>query len=169
MNLEITENDLHNVKKILDEMNLNNHLIERSEKMPISSIVLNYISTNKSEFDIGIAFVPLPENIFSNIKILQIFYEIPGTELNLKENLSLELTNRINYLLTIGSFGLREKKITYRYCHTMPLFLNIYEKKNSIVELISMILTYIDSFEKPIIDVINGTIGIDEMINTIQE
>jgi len=169
MNLEITENDLYNVKKILDDMSLTNHLIEKSEKMPISSIVLNYNSSNKTEFDIAIAFVPLPENIFSNIKILQIFYEIPGTEDNPNENLSLELTNQINYLLTIGSFGLREKKITYRYCHTMPLFLNIYEKKNSIIELISMILMYIDTFEKPIIDVINGTLGIDEMINKVQE
>ena len=32
-----------------------------------------------------------------------------------------------------------------------------------------MILMYIDTFEKPIIDVINGTLGIDEMINKIQE
>jgi len=31
-----------------------------------------------------------------------------------------------------------------------------------------MVAMYIETFEKPIINVINGTLGIDEMLNSLQ-
>ena len=168
MNLEITEVDLLNVKKILDDLKLTSHLIEKSEKMPISSIILNYNSSYNSNIDISLAFVPLPENVFPDIKILQIFYEIPGTQALQNETLSLELTNRINYLLSVGCFGLKDQKITFRCCHVMPIFSNLLDQKNSITDLIKMVAMYIETFEKPIINVINGTQSIDEMLNSLQ-
>jgi len=168
MNLEITELDIVDVKKILDELQLTNHLIDKSDTMPISSIILNYISSDKSNIDISLAFVPLPENVFPDIKILQIFYEIPGTPALQNETLCLELTNQINYLLSVGCFGLKDKKITYRCCHVMPIFSNLLDQKSSITDLIKMVAMYIETFEKPIINVINGTLDIDEMLNSLQ-
>jgi hypothetical protein len=168
MNLEITELDIVEVKKILDELQLTSHLIEKSDKMPISSIILNYISSDKSNIDISLAFVPLPENVFPNVKILQIFYEFSETVVHKNESLSLELTNRINYLLSVGCFGVKDNKITYRYCHVMPIFSNLLDQKNSITDLIKMVAMYIETFEKPISNVINGTLGIDEMLNSLQ-
>lgn len=168
MNLEITEVDLLNVKKILDDLKLTSQLIEKSDKMPISSIILNYNSSYNSNIDISIAFVPLPENVFPDVKILQIFYEFPETTAHKNESLSLELTNRINYLLSVGCFGVKDQKITYRYCHVMPIFSNLLDQKNSITDLIKLVAMYIETFEKPINNVINGTLGIDEMLNSLQ-
>jgi hypothetical protein len=168
MNIEVTELDIYDVKKILDELQLTNHMIEKSETMPISSIILTYFSNNKSKIDISIAFVPLPENVFSDIKILQILYEIPEVKVLQNESLSLELTNRINYLLSVGCFGLRDQKITYRCCQVFPIFSNMLEQKNSIVDLFKMVAMYIENFEKPIINVINGTLDIDEMFNSFK-
>ena len=90
MNLEITDLDIVDVKKILDELQLTNHMIVKSETMPISSIILTYFSNNKSKIDISIAFVPLPENVFSDIKILGIVNYL--NELNISSISRVPLT-----------------------------------------------------------------------------
>jgi hypothetical protein len=168
MNIEITEIGLRQVKRILDDLKLTSHLIEKSDKMPISSIILNFNSSDNSNIDIAIAFIPLPENLFPDVKILQFFYEFPEIVVNSNENLSLELTNRINYLLPIGSFGIKDKKITYRYCHVMPIFSNLLDQKDSIKDLIKIIALYTETFLEPINNVMNGTLGIDEMFKMFE-
>ena len=50
----------------------------------------------------------------------------------------------------------------------MPIFSNLLDQKSSITDLIKMVAMYIETFEKPIINVINGTLGIDEMLNSLQ-
>jgi hypothetical protein len=42
------------------------------------------------------------------------------------------------------------------------------EQKNSIVDLFKMVAMYIENFEKPIINVVNGTLDIDEMFNSFK-
>jgi len=167
MNIEITEIDLRQVKRILDDLELTSRLIEKSDKMPISSIILNFNSSDIN-IDVAIAFIPLPEDIFPDVKILQFFYEFPEIVVDSNENLSLELTNRINYLLPIGSFGLKDKKITYRYCHVMPIFSNLLDQKDSINDLIKLIALYTETFLEPINNVMKGTLGIDEMFNMFE-
>ena len=167
MNVEITEIDLRQVKRILDDLELTSRLIEKSDKMPISSIILNF-NSSAINIDVAIAFIPLPEDIFPDVKILQFFYEFPEIVVDSNENLSLELTNRINYLLPIGSFGLKDKKITYRYCHLMPIFSNLLEQKDSIKDLIKLIALYTETFKEPINNVMKGTLGIDEMFNMFE-
>jgi hypothetical protein len=167
MNIEITEIDLRQVKRILDDLELTTRLIEKSDKMPISSIILNFNSSDIN-IDVAIAFIPLPEDIFPDVKILQFFYEFPEIVVDSNENLSLELTNRINYLLPIGSFGLKDKKITYRYCHLMPIFSNLLDQKDSIKDLIKLIALYTETFKEPINNVMKGTLGIDEMFKMFE-
>lgn len=168
MNIEITEIGLRQVKKILDDLNLTSRLIEKSDKMPISSIILNFNFSDNSNIDIAIAFIPLPENLFPDVKILQFFYEFPEVVEDKNKNLSLELTNRINYLLPIGSFGLKDKKITYRYCNVMPIFSNLLDQKDSINDLIKLIALYTETFKEPINNVIKGTLSIDEMFHMFE-
>lgn len=167
MNIEITEIDLRHVKRILDDLELTSRLIEKSDKMPISSIILNF-NSSAINIDVAIAFIPLPEDIFPDVKILQFFYEFPEIINNTNENLSVELTNRVNYLLPIGSFGLKDKKITYRYCHLMPIFSNLLDQKGSIKDLIKLIALYTETFKEPINNVMNGTLGIDEMFKMFE-
>ena len=167
MNVEITEIGIRQVKRILDDLELTSRLIEKSDKMPISSIILNF-NSSAINIDVAIAFIPLPEDIFPDVKILQFFYEFPEIVVDSNENLSLELTNRINYLLPIGSFGLKDKKITYRYCHLIPIFSNLLEQKDSIKDLIKLIALYTETFQEPINNVMKGTLGIDEMFNMFE-
>lgn len=168
MNGEITEIGIRQVKRILDDLELTSRLIEKSDKMPISSIILNFNSTDNSKIDIAIAFIPLPENLFPDVKILQFFYEFPEIVVDTNENLSLELTNRINYLLPIGNFGLRDKKITYRYCHVIPIFSDLHDQKDSINDLIKLIALYTEIFQEPIENVLKGTLNIDEMFKMFE-
>ena len=167
MNVEITEIGIRQVKRILDDLELTSRLIEKSDKMPISSIILNF-NSSAINIDVAIAFIPLPEDIFPDVKILQFFYEFPEIVVDSNENLSLELTNRINYLLPIGSFGLKDKKITYRYCHLMPIFSNLLEQKDSIKDLIKLIALYTEIFQEPIENVLKGTLGINEMFGMFE-
>lgn len=168
MNLEVTEIDLQNIKSILDELKSDSRLIEKSERMPISSIVWNVATSDKAVTEVVLAFIPLPEDVFGDIKILQFFCEIPGTPQNLNEVLALSLTNRLNYVVSIGSFGLRENRITFRCCHTMPIFTDVLNEKESISDILNMIMLYLETFRNPMIKVLEGTMTTDEMMSALQ-
>ena len=165
---EITELDIFNLKKIFDDIDLPNTLIEKSAKLPISSIIVNYMSENNTNIDISFVFVPLPENQFSGIKILQIYFEFPLEIEPSNEQLVFKLTNQLNYLLTVGHFASNGKNLSFRYCYTLPLFSNISEHEKAIEDLITLIIINIETFELPLREVFNGQLSLDELLSTIQ-
>ncbi len=162
--------DLIAVKNLLSEVGIDSHLIEQSEAMPLTTLIvaIDQDSQNR-ERTINFSFIPLPDDIFPNVKLLQLYFELPFIfEQNVQSNLETLLLS-INLTLPLGNFGIREKKsIYFRYSHALPKYEVISQRKESLIDITKLTIYALDSQTELIEQVATGQKTLDQVMAEIR-
>lgn len=163
--------DLISIQNIINETGLKTAMLEKSELVRLSTLGIE-IDTDESNRarSIFLSFIPLPEDVFDNIKLLQFHTEMPFHGLK-KSKAELEaLFNFININSPIGTFGLNDDyKISLRYIHTLNKFDSLSEKGQTILEILKFLIFTMDTYSDPIELAANSIKSSDEIIKELRK
>lgn len=134
--------DLLALKKIFHEAKIECEIANASDLMPISSLIA-YIKKDKKGrlITVSMTFMPLPEDVFPDIKLLQFYTELP---FDVATDVTAYL-NGLNRELPMGSFGVSEaKQIYFRYVHVINKYDSLYDAAELYKNLITILLFVLD-------------------------
>lgn len=163
--------DLLSIQNILNETGLKTTLLEKSDLIRLSTlgVEIDPDESNRKR-SIYMSFIPLPEEVFDNIKLLQFHTEMPFHGLKESQAGLEALFNFINVNSPIGSFGLNDDyKISVRYVHSMDKFQSLSETGSLILELLKFLIFTIDTYSDPVELVSNSVKGADDVIKGLRE
>lgn len=109
------------LQQYLTESGLQSHIVDRSEEIPITVLLLPLMKDRRQrDRFLHFSFVPLDEDDLENIDLLQIYTTVPvewkGDTKAQVEKLLLAINGR----LAIGHFNLNGDEVNYRYVHCVP-------------------------------------------------
>lgn len=135
--------DLVTLQKIFTEVKIESRIVRASEVMPISSLILYLKKDDKDRLiSLSLAFMPLPSDLFPDIKLLQFYTELPFDN---TKDVSAALIE-LNRTLPLGGFGLSDAmKIYFRYVHVVKKFDTLHELSDLYQGLLNMIVFVLDS------------------------
>ena len=142
--------DLISLRNILDEYDLQTAMLEKSEFMPLSSLVVNLSDDYKGRSrTLSFSFLPLPPDYFPDIKIMQIYSEFHCSVAEEQKATMEQLIIKLNKLLTLGSLGFSDShNVYFRYVHTIGKFTNLKEAESTLINLFDLITYSLDINEK---------------------
>ena len=163
--------DLLSIQNILNDTGLKTTMLEKSEVIRLSTlgIEIDPDESNRKR-SIFTSFIPLPEEVFDNIKLLQFHTEMPfrGHESS-REGLEA-LFNFINLNSPIGTFGLNdENKISVRYIHSLNKYQNLSETGSLILELLKFLIFTMDTYSDAIELVANSLKEAGDVIKELRK
>ena len=139
--------DLTALKKIYASANVESELVALDDAIP--STLITFLKNDSKERLISMShtFVPLPSELFPDIKLLQFYIELP---FEIARGSSDELTE-INRSIPVGNFGLSENNTIYfRYVATLGRFDVLAELSDRLLDLINLIIAVLDTHSEPI-------------------
>ena len=150
--------DLISLRNILDEYDLETALLEKSEIMPLSSLVVNISDDYKGRSrTLSFSFLALPPDYFPDIKIMQVYSEFNCAVAESQRAAVEQLILKLNKLLTLGSLGFSDSNnIYFRYVHTIGKFTNLSETEHTLINLFDLITYSLDINEKVLEEVATG-------------
>lgn len=134
--------DLISLKNIFDDYELPTALLEKSDLLPLSSLVVNPTPDYKQRTrTVSFSFLPLEIDHFQDVKIMQVYsefnFEVKEDCVSTVERLIIKL----NKLLVLGSLGLSDaNKVYYRYVHTMGKYDNLSEAEDTLANLFNLVV-----------------------------
>jgi hypothetical protein len=161
--------DLISIQNIFNEVGLKTTLLEKSELIPLTTLGVEIDpDDSKRERNIFMSFIPLPEEVFEDIKLLQFHTELPFTGLK-KSQTGLEaLFNFINLNSPIGTFGLNDDyKISLRYIHTINKFESLSNTKSVLIDLLKFLIFTMDTYSDSIELVANSIKSSEEVLKEL--
>lgn len=167
----IMDLDLLSIQNILNDAGLKTTLLEKSDLIRLSTlgVEIDPDESNRKR-SIYMSFIPLPEEVFENIKLLQFHTEMPFHGLKNSQTGLEALFNFINVNSPIGTFGLNDDyKISVRYVHSMNKFQSLSETGSLILELLKFLIFTIDTYSDPIELVANSVKDADGVIKELRE
>ena len=159
--------ELRQIKEHLTELKYNSVLIEKSKVFPINVLVCHLPKDNKErERNLSFGFMPVEENSFRKLSLLQLHLVLPEFEFKTNINdINLFITY-LNQVTTIGSFSINHKKeIALRYIYTMPKY--DLPDKGVIKELTQLFLLNVNVFGTKIEELALGNISLEDAMNQI--
>ncbi len=163
--------DLISIQNIINEIGLKATLLEKSEVIRLATLGVSIdADDSKRERNIFMNFIPLPEDVFADIKLLQLHIELPFAGLK-KSQAGLEaLFNFINLNSPIGTFSIDDRyKITLRYVHTLNKYQSLSETGPLLLELLKFLIFTLDTYSDLIELVTNSIRESDDVINELRE
>jgi hypothetical protein len=115
---------LQSLKDYFLESGVATHLLEKSETLPVSVLVVVIGRDFKDrERTINFAFLPVREDDFQHVSGLQFFSTLPNVEYNPEDKGIAELLLTINHKTALGNYSYTAgKEIALRHIHFMPKF-----------------------------------------------
>lgn len=144
--------DLLSIQNVLNETGLKTTLLEKSDLIRLSSlgVEIDPDESNRKR-SIYMTFVPIPEDVFGSIKLLQFHTEMHFHGLKNSQSGLESLFNFINVNSPIGTFGLNDDyKISLRYIHTLNKYDSLSEKGQVILEILKFLIFTMDTYSDPI-------------------
>jgi hypothetical protein len=163
--------DLLSIQNILNETGLKTSLLEKSELIPLSTlgVEIDPDESNRKR-SIYMSFIPIPEEVFDNIKLLQFHTEMPFHGFKNSQSGLESLFNFININSPIGTFGLNDDyKISLRYIHTLNKFDSLSEKGPALLKILKFLIFTMDTYSDPIELVANSMKESNEVINNLRK
>lgn len=153
---------LYEMKEYLEKVSIPSTVMEASSDLPVNML----IAVTAENFSVNIIYLPLPEDQFQEIKLIQFYsLQIDAVSEEHKPEL-LNLLNRINDQNPFGSFFINEKaELGYKYI--IPLSRFDIPKEMAFLETFNLFLSTISKFRDALIRVNNGeTSAADALIDT---
>lgn len=150
---------LYSIKDYLAKISVEASVMEASENMPYNIL----IASTKDRVPINIMYVPLPEDHFEAIRLLQHYSLITARVTAEKKNDLLLLLNEINNQSPLGSFAINEQgELGFKYIYPVPRFGMLNE--DAFMEVFSLYLNCLLSFRNKIIEVNEGTLSLRDAL-----
>ncbi len=134
--------DLLMLQKIYAEAQIESEIVKASDIMPVSTLI-TYLKKDKKNrlVTLSLTFMPLPSDVFPDIKLLQFYSELPFEN---KKNIASFLSE-LNRTLPLGSFGVSDSmKIYFRYMHAIKKYDTLYDDAELYRNLLSIITFVMD-------------------------
>lgn len=163
--------DLISIQNILNDTGLKTTLLEKSELIRLTTlgVEIDPDESNRKR-SIFMSFIPLPEEVFADIKLLQFHTEMPFHGLQ-KSQAGLEaLFNFININSPIGTFGLNDDyKISVRYIQTLNKFDSLSQLGPQLIEILKFLIFTLDTYTDPIELVANSIKESKDVIRELRQ
>lgn len=132
--------DLISIQKIFQKYDLSTAILEKSEILPLNSLVINTVGDYKKRTrTLSFSFLPLELEHFPDVKLLQIFSEF---NFDIKKEYLKDLETllvKLNRLLPIGCLGITEgNKVYLRYVHTLAKYDIIDDKESTLLNIYNL-------------------------------
>ena len=159
--------ELGKIKKNLAELDFQMQIFEKSAEIPVNMLICAIPKDYKNrEQSINLAFLPVMEDDFKAISLLQIYsvlpFAIPKENINNLKDLFIYLNHRT----TIGNFTINENnEIAFRYILAINKFKII--EKDVIQEIVILFNYMIDLFNRHIEAIADGSKSLKQVFNEI--
>jgi hypothetical protein len=163
--------DLISLKNVLEKAGIKSVMVEKSDTMPLSALIVQLTSGGDApESHLNFSFIPLPEDAFPNIKLLQCYTELSMEFKNAKSKTeTAAFITALNIRLPAGSFGIRDQQVIYyRYIHTIPKYHVITEDDATFVDLIKLLVYSSRNEIDVLLEVVNGSLSAKDAVQKIE-
>ncbi len=166
--------DLIALKNLLDEVGLNSVLVDKSSLLPISTLIVSLEPENQEgDRTLNFSFIPLPDDAFPDIKLLQCYSELPITVENAHTATVAQVLLAINLTLPLGGFGLRidpettHPVIYFRYTHSLPKYEMIANQSAALIDMVRLVAYGLDVDLLTLEQVLTGEITAEAAITQL--
>jgi hypothetical protein len=155
------------IQQYLTNAGITTQMLERSEELPISVLVLPLVKDERQrDRYLQLSFVPLDEDDLGGIDLLQIYATVPVEwNGNTKESVA-RLLAAINGKLAIGHFNLQNDEVCYRYVHCVSGSNRIPEEET--LAVIQLFETMLNMFASLVDDVASGRTGLSQALSRVE-
>jgi hypothetical protein len=163
--------DLSSIQNIISEVGLKATLLEKSELIRLSTLGMSIDQDDSNrERSVFMNFIPLPEGVFDDIKLLQFHIELPFTGLKDSQAGLAALFNFLNLTSPIGTFGLNDNyKISLRHIHTFNKYDSLSENGAMLIDILKFLIFTLDTYSDPIELVANSIKKADDVITELRK
>lgn len=109
---------LYEIKEYLARISVSATIAEMSDALPVNML----LATTEDNVPVNIMYVPLPEDHFTEIRLLQLYSTVVFINEDKKEELSV-LLNELNNQSPMGTFSINEKgELGFKYIFPVSRF-----------------------------------------------
>ena len=153
---------LYEIKDYLEKISVQSTVVEASEHLPLNML----LAVTQEQVSVNIMYVPLPEDHFTEIRLLQLHAMITATTAADKKNDLLVLLNELNNQSPFGTFAINEKgELGFKYIYPVSRF--EMPKEEPFQETFSLYLNCLMGFRKVIIHVNNGELSLRDALKDV--
>lgn len=154
------------IQQYLTESGMTSQLLDRSEELPISVLLLPLLKDGRQrDRFLHFSFVPLNEEDLGGIDLLQIYTTVPVEwKIDSKDQVT-KLIAAINRKLAIGHFNLQNDEVNYRYVHCLSGSKRISaDEMLAVIRLFEMML---NMFASVVDDVAAGRVDLAQALDEV--
>jgi hypothetical protein len=155
---------LYDLSDYLAKISIPSTLIEATAEIPFNILV----AVTSEQVSVNIIYVPLPEDHFNDIRLMQLYSLLIQKVSSDKRNDLLTLVNELNNRCPVGSFFINEK-IELGFKYIFPLARFDMPKEGSLIEIFTLYLNSLMSFRDTIIKVSDGTLSLKDALKELDK
>lgn len=153
---------LYEIKDYLEKIQIASTLLEASEEIPFNILV----AITGEQASVNIMYVPIPEDHFEDIRLIQLYSLIVPIITSDKRNDLLILLNDMNNRCAVGTFFINEQsELGFKYIFPTNRF--EIPKENNFIETFTLFINSMLSLIDLIIQVNNGSLAIDDALKQL--
>jgi hypothetical protein len=155
---------LYDLSDYLAKISIPSTLIEATAEIPFNILV----AVTSEQVSVNIIYVPLPEDHFNDIRLMQLYSLLIQKVSSDKRNDLLTLVNELNHRCPIGSFFINEKtELGFKYIFPVARF--DMPKEGSLIEIFTLYLNSLMSFRDIVIKVGDGTLLLKDALKELNK
>ncbi|MES2004826.1 MAG: hypothetical protein V4450_09920 [Bacteroidota bacterium] len=153
---------LYQIKEYLEKIEVDSTVLEASEQLPMNILV----AVTRELVTVNIMYVPLPEDHFTEIRLLQQYTLIVEKVAADRKDDLLVLLNELNAQSPLGSFSINEKnELGFKHIYPVSRFDIVAE--DPFLEIFSLYLNCLMGFRNVIIHVNNGELSLPDAMKDV--
>ncbi|MFZ4101472.1 MAG: YbjN domain-containing protein [Sphingobacterium thalpophilum] len=155
---------LYEIKDYLLKIPMVSTIMEASADFPYNML----IAVNSEQTSVNMMYVPLPEDHFNDIRLMQLYSLLIQKVPSDQRNDLLTLANELNDRCPIGSFFINEKtELGFKYIFPLARF--DMPKEGSLIEIFTLYLNSLMSFRDIVIRVGDGTLLLKDALKELNK
>ncbi|MES2373013.1 MAG: hypothetical protein V4557_10580 [Bacteroidota bacterium] len=153
---------LYEIKEYLENISVQSTVVEASDHLPLNML----LAVTQEEVSVNIMYVPLPEDHFTEIRLLQLHSLIIVNTEAAKKNDLLVLLNELNNQSPFGTFAINEKgELGFKYIYPVSRF--EMPKEEPFQETFSLYQNCLIGFRNVIIHVNSGELSLEDALKDV--
>jgi hypothetical protein len=153
---------LYEIKDFLENISVQSTVVEASEHLPLNMLM----AVTQEQVSVNIMYVPLPEDHFTEIRLLQLHSLITANVVADKKNDLLVLLNELNNQSPFGTFAINEKgELGFKYIYPVSRF--EMPKEEPFQETFSLYLNCLVGLRNVIILVNSGALSLQDALKDV--
>ena len=153
---------LYEIKDYLENVQIASTLLEASEEIPFNILV----AVTGEQASVNIMYVPIPEDHFEDIRLIQLYALIIRTIDESRKNDLLMLLNELNNRCAVGTFFINEQlELGFKYIFPINRF--ELPKESSFIQTFTLYLNSLLSLIDLTVQVNNGSLALEEALKLL--